>query len=90
MAIGRLAIGRLAIGRLALKRARGGEVVLDSLEVGRLKVGELVVERRADRPSEPPSTHGKTGQSASSIDGVHGETDQGGPDGVRRERHPQC
>lgn len=39
MAIGRLAIGRLAIGSLALKRARGREVVFDSLEVGRLTVG---------------------------------------------------
>jgi hypothetical protein len=51
-----MAVGRLAIGRLALKRARGGEVVLETLEVGRLKVGELTVERR-DGTVQPSGGH---------------------------------
>ena len=53
LAVGRLAVGRFAVGRLALKSARGGEIVLDSLEVGqaegRRARGRAPCRRRAER-----------------------------------------
>ena len=55
-------------GRLALGRARGGEVVLDSLEVGALKVGHA--HGRAHRRARGAPT----GRTASNIVGAFGET----------------